>query len=282
MDTKHIIWTTDITDEDLAAAKEEMAENGKKDPTDSEIWEWAQENNSMWFDDEQANLGHIYLTGEIFLMGTLQRWDGKHSVYNGLGTKNVGKSLQAALDCFDGDNSFEIYVEDGRMYLAQWGHDNPTSPSIMEFRAILGYDSLEDYKNDDRYSICPDLFKNSDAPSELLQHSMTPAREVSDVYGWEYEKITAEKAVSLLAGDVLGTDEEMFEAKKMALAALRKEVPMKVRIQEWIDTKCPTGCGHVLSTDHGDGYYSIEEKPARCPRCGQMLDWSRKEEENED
>ena len=64
------------------------------------------------------------------------------------------------------------------------------------------------------------------------------------------------------------------EALIIAIKALEKQIPKKVKIQQWIYTKCD--CGYEFSKHHGDGYYSIplEKKTNYCPKCGQKLDWS--------
>ena len=64
----------------------------------------------------------------------------------------------------------------------------------------------------------------------------------------------------------IGTPEE-------CRAAVEKQTAKKVKIEQWIYTKCD--CGYEFSTHHGDGYYSIpyERKTKYCPDCGQKLDW---------
>ena len=67
------------------------------------------------------------------------------------------------------------------------------------------------------------------------------------------------------------------EAFNMAINALEKQIPKKVKIEQWIYTKCD--CGYEFSKHRGDGYYSIplENKTKYCPNCGQKLDWSDEE-----
>lgn len=52
-----------------------------------------------------------------------------------------------------------------------------------------------------------------------------------------------------------------------------KQIPKKIKIEQWIYTKCE--CGHEFSIHHGDGYYSVpyENRTNYCPNCGQKLDW---------
>ena len=69
------------------------------------------------------------------------------------------------------------------------------------------------------------------------------------------------------------TKEELTEAMRMSIQALEKQIPKKVKKEQWIDSKCT--CGYVFSKHHGDGYYSIplENKTKYCPNCGQKIDF---------
>lgn len=63
---------------------------------------------------------------------------------------------------------------------------------------------------------------------------------------------------------------------------IQRIIPKRVNIQKWIYTKCPNpNCDHILSTHHGDGYYSIEHQPDFCPNCGQALLWESEDTEDE-
>lgn len=172
-----MIWKSDIDEADLDAAKEEIAERfgGDYEPTDEEIYEEAHTNIEDNLGCEVMNLESVTFPSEIFLLGKIVRWNGSHSVYNGLGTKSLGKALEKAIQCFDGDNALEIGIEDGKVLIKQWGHDNPTSPAVLEFRSIEGFDTLDDYLNED----------GGDSTEELLKHSASPVKAVCDVYGWE-------------------------------------------------------------------------------------------------
>ena len=66
---------------------------------------------------------------------------------------------------------------------------------------------------------------------------------------------------------------EQKEAFQMAIQALEKQIPKKVKIEQWIYTKCD--CGYEFSRHYGDGYYSIplENKTKYCPNCGQKIDF---------
>ena len=70
---------------------------------------------------------------------------------------------------------------------------------------------------------------------------------------------------------------EQKEAFSVAINALEKQIAKKVKIEQWIYTKCD--CGYEFSRHHGDGYYSIplENKTKYCPNCGQAIDWGNEE-----
>ena len=66
---------------------------------------------------------------------------------------------------------------------------------------------------------------------------------------------------------------EYFET---AIEALEKQLPMKVKIEAWCPSCCPS-CGYELSEDLGDGYYKHPDFIERCPNpeCAQRLEWSK-------
>lgn len=175
MDRK-IIWTSEITDKDLNAARKNLIENGYKDPSEEEIWGEAQEMNEIWFEDEvYGNLRKIEFPGEIFLMGTLVRWNGAHSAYKNLETRILSEALTNAVRSFEGDNQITLYIEDGTLKIEQYGHDNPTSPSVFEFRSTAGGYEIFDYMVDE----CGD---DSDV---IHKYSIPIADEICKTYGWE-------------------------------------------------------------------------------------------------
>lgn len=70
-----------------------------------------------------------------------------------------------------------------------------------------------------------------------------------------------------------GNTGEHIKSIEIAIQALEKQIPKKVKKEQWIDSKCT--CGYVFSKHHGDGYYSIplENKTKYCPNCGQKIDF---------
>ena len=74
------------------------------------------------------------------------------------------------------------------------------------------------------------------------------------------------------ANNIIKTN-DYIDFVRIAINALEKQIPKKVKKEQWIDSKCT--CGYVFSKHHGDGYYSIplENKTKYCPNCGQKIDF---------
>ena len=86
-------------------------------------------------------------------------------------------------------------------------------------------------------------------------------------------KAVIEEAKSMGCNKVRALYNIPLENMELIVQALEKQIPKKVKIEQWIYTKCD--CGYEFSRHHGDGYYSIplENKTKYCPNCGQAIDW---------
>lgn len=60
-------------------------------------------------------------------------------------------------------------------------------------------------------------------------------------------------------------------AMNMALSALARDIPYRVKRQQWMPVTCK--CGYNFSAHHGDGYFTVNHMPELCPSCGTVLDW---------
>lgn len=87
--------------------------------------------------------------------------------------------------------------------------------------------------------------------------------------------MTGEEAIKILEINSICSPKatEFKKAVEIAKNAIKKQIPKKVNIQRYMDTKCD--CGYEFSKHYGDGYYDIpfENKTKYCPDCGQALDW---------
>ena len=74
------------------------------------------------------------------------------------------------------------------------------------------------------------------------------------------------QAVKEVTGMSLPWNDRHYEALQMALSALEKQIPKKVRITT--STKRCATCGRQLS-----GIGNIHPERRYCQRCGQAIDW---------
>lgn len=84
-----------------------------------------------------------------------------------------------------------------------------------------------------------------------------------------------QKAIEYFSGKLERTlSNRRRKAYELALEALEKQIPKKVKIKEWSPSVCPS-CGYELSESVCDGYYKHPTLLERCPNpdCGQRLDW---------
>ena len=90
--------------------------------------------------------------------------------------------------------------------------------------------------------------------------------------GKEESELYMEDAIRIIEGLDESNSEENIEAKKMAVAAMRKQIPKRpvehFNGNEW-ECKCPV-CGGITDTPTE----VIEECIQYCGWCGQRLDWS--------
>lgn len=83
----------------------------------------------MVFTDPERELDKE-VDGVIYAVGTVERWNGSFRAY-----KRCGTNLKSIFRTFNSpDDQVCYYVENQRLYGEQLGHDNPVSPSKVEFR----------------------------------------------------------------------------------------------------------------------------------------------------
>ena len=181
--SKHTIWKSDsyLEPEFLEGTKAYMVEEGEEDPSDEQVMERAYETNLSYLDDECANLSKI--TGDYFVaIGTIVRWNGLRNGYRVCKGKRLMEAVMDTMSAFDGDNTFEVYVEDGDVKVSQLGHDNPTNPSVLTIRSVkaeLIPDQFEDPEDA--------IYKASQA--QIDARTVKYGKAVSEVYGWNEEVV---------------------------------------------------------------------------------------------
>lgn len=170
----NLVWSNDAADLYDGIYAEIEEEEGEEIIDTSVVWDRCYEEIERNLEDEQANL-NIDKDHNIFLIGTMERWCGSVSAYKDLHVRNIGEALEKAVTSFDGNDIIRIEVEGDKLFIKQWGHDNPVSPSIFEFRAVKDYNSLEDLIWN----------KESDSKEMLVNESVSLGADVSKIYGWD-------------------------------------------------------------------------------------------------
>lgn len=63
------------------------------------------------------------------------------------------------------------------------------------------------------------------------------------------------------------------EERKDIYLTCRKQIPKKIKLEQWIYTKCE--CSYEFSVGGFDGYYRVPHvnRTNYCPDCGQRLSW---------
>lgn len=88
--------------------------------------------------------------------------------------------------------------------------------------------------------------------------------------------MTVEDAIRIIEKWDTSNSEENIEAKRMAIEALRKQIPESPMVQESTEKKhfgCPV-CKRIYLTTYKDkSRYSCGRRPAFCEKCGQAIEW---------
>lgn len=84
---------------------------------------------------------------------------------------------------------------------------------------------------------------------------------------------------TMLLGETI-LQPDLIEAMKLSVVALQKQIPKRVIREKWTITKCPC-CGGNLGDYLEDGYTEEWDHLKVCD-CGQQLDWSYPEDDDND
>lgn len=96
--------------------------------------------------------------------------------------------------------------------------------------------------------------------------------------------MTNDEAIDKILGTMLLGETilqpDLIEAMKLSVVALQKQIPKRVIREKWTITKCPC-CGGNLGDWLEDGYTEEWDHLKVCD-CGQQLDWSYQEDDEDD
>lgn len=138
---RHIIWSNDAVaeynwlEQNPAKVREMLGYEENEPFTEENLWGLAYEQVDANFDAECANLQNCKTDGIILALGKVERWNGTRSAFAELTGNSVADILRFVADKAAG-NTATLFVQDGDIILEMYGHDNPTSPTRMTFRAL--------------------------------------------------------------------------------------------------------------------------------------------------
>jgi len=173
---KHKIWATDDW---MGFYTDYKTDSPAMDG--NEVYELSWQDNMNQLEDEKANLSSVR-GKNWFAVGKLQLWNGSRNVFRALKPGSIMDAACETMSAFNGpDDSFEIYVENGDVYISQLGHDNPTNASIMRIRQIK-----DDLLTDDMD--VEDVMWQAIANETIDDVTIGFGDQVAAVYGWELEQ----------------------------------------------------------------------------------------------
>lgn len=168
---KHTIWSNiNLNIEDWRIGFEETREEDgiEEKYDDEELYEWMETLNADYLDDERANL-NIEVDGEILIIADLGLWDGRHSAYKIMESKNIKDILYSKCD------------------LAEWYSDGKD----IRFKGIH-HDGTNYYlyrvtRNDIDVDEFLDKLYNQESISneEIEKYTKSLHPYVAKVYGWK-------------------------------------------------------------------------------------------------
>lgn len=174
---KVVIWSSEVTEDDIEFAKENLIENGIDASTvdESEIYEWASEDKYIWLQDEIKNLD-VEIGCRIIAFGTIGLWNGTRNCIKDLNSTNLSSILNSSNSC----DECEWYVDtDGDVCFTGYHHDGSLS---ITFRAVKVNANLDKVLEElDKYA----FNENECDESYLWNATKSLGPYVQKVYGFK-------------------------------------------------------------------------------------------------
>ena len=168
---KRIIWSnTDLNIEDWRDGYKEYLEyNGfdERHDNDDDLYKWMCETNSMYLEDEQANLNKK-LDGRILIIADLGLWNGRKQGY-----RIVGSNLNEIFNI----GSFEYAEFYGDGYNIKGTEHHHDGTNYYEYRVIREDRNIND--------LLVDIYDGKEITRRRLNYyTRSLYKDVANVYGW--------------------------------------------------------------------------------------------------
>lgn len=164
---KKIIYTTEITSEDLNAAKESLVENGLE-VNEQTIYQELCEQKDQWLNDESMNLSHP-LDERIILIADIGRWNGRKSGY-----KIIGNNIKEIFSSMsEGEVEFFGDTKDRQIKAIQRHHDGTNYIMFREIKPNVNIDNLTNK-----------IYNGIATPKDISRYTRSLYPHVASAYGW--------------------------------------------------------------------------------------------------
>lgn len=164
---KKIIYTTEISDDDLKYAKESL-EDQNRSTKEEDVWEEASIQNNIWLQDEKSNLSKL-LEGAILVIADLGLWNGRTSGY-----KIIGNNVKDILSSLcDGEVEFFADTKGKQVKAIQKHHDGT---NLITFREIKPDVNIQ--------NLCDKIYNNTATSQDISRYTRSLYPHVASVYGW--------------------------------------------------------------------------------------------------
>lgn len=164
---KKIIFSTEITDEDLKCAEEWLQEQGYPS-SEMAICEEAAEQKQNWQDDEISNLD-MFLEGNILLIADLGLWNGRKSGYRII-DNNVGNILSSLSE---GEIEYFADTQTKQVKAVQHHHDGTNYITFREIKPGVNIDNLTEK-----------IYNGTYTQKDISRYTRSLYPHVAKVYGW--------------------------------------------------------------------------------------------------
>lgn len=164
---KKIIYTTEISDDDLKYAKERL-EDQNRSTKEEDVWEEASIQNNFWLQDEKSNLSKL-LEGDILVIADLGLWNRRTSGYKIMG--NNVKDILSSLP--NGEVEFFADTKDKQVKAIQNHHDGTNFVTFREIKPNVNIQNL-----------CDKIYNNTATSRDISRYTRSLYPHVASVYGW--------------------------------------------------------------------------------------------------
>ena len=164
---KLVVWTDQYDDQWEKEYKDEHP-----DASDAEIAQAYEDEVSMRFDDEKANLD-IAIKRDVLVIKTINRWNGQSIQCSTIHRTTIGSLLERF---FDG-NTFYVDAETGDFIGEAYHHDGTNRYCFREI-------AVDDREDDIDELVC-DIESGKEYAAKLAELTKPFGGRIAKVYGWE-------------------------------------------------------------------------------------------------